>query len=368
VSSKVVRTTALPIRAHQNISSCCNLSHPMRDGPSWCDDARMKGAVFTGYGAPDAVVALCDFDMPVPNADEVRIEVRAASVNALDWRTVTGTPFIARLATGLLAPKDQRIGVDVAGVVDAVGTNVTRFKTGDAVFGNCRGAFAEYACAPASAWVAIADGVSFEQAASLPVASFTALQALRKGNVAAGRRVLVNGAGGGVGTFAVQLARTFGVHVTAVTHTRNIERVRGLGADAAIDYTREDFARNGQSYDLILDCHATRALSSCRRALNAGGTYIAIGAPFTRYTDPLGLLVRCAFLSAFGNRTLAMMIAKRDPADLATVMQLMKEGKVVPIIDRRFGLDEVGEAMAYVAQGRACGKVVIVMPSNAALV
>jgi NADPH:quinone reductase-like Zn-dependent oxidoreductase len=322
----------------------------------------MKAAVFTRYGAPGAVVELRDFDTPAPNDGEVRIDIRAASVNALDWRTVTGTPFIARLATGLRKPKQTRIGVDVAGVVGAIGANVTRFKIGDAVFGNCRGAFAESACAPESALVAIPEGVSFEQAASLPVASFTALQALRSGNVAPGQSVLVNGAAGGVGTFAVQLAKVFGAHVTAVTHSRNMDLVRSLGAGEIIDYTREDFAESGRRYDVILDCHATRRLTACRRALNPNGAYFVIGAPFTGLADPLGLLVKCAILSKFGNRKVAMMMAKRDPADLATVMQLVKDGKVAPVIDRRFRLDEIRDALAYVADGHARGKVVVVMP------
>lgn len=329
-----------------------------------CHHALMKAAIFTRYGSPHAVVELRDFETPVPKDDEVRIEIRAASVNAFDWRMVTGTPFVARLAMGLRKPKETRIGVDVAGVVDAVGRSVTRFKTGDAVFGNCRGAFAEAGCARESALLPIPEGVSFEQAASIPLASFTALQTLRKGNIAPGRSVLVNGAAGGVGTFAVQLAKAFGAHVTGVTHTRNLDLVRSLGADVVIDYTRDDFARSSQRYDLILDCHATRPLTVCRRALNPNGAYFVIGAPFTGRTDPLGLLFRIAILSPFGNRKVGMLMAKRDSADLAAVTQLVKDGKVAPVIDRRFGLDQVGDAIAYVAEGHARGKVAVVMRSG----
>jgi len=302
--------------------------------------------------------------MPSPNEGEVRIAIRAASINALDWRTVTGTPVLARLAMGLTKPKETRIGVDVAGVVDAVGAHVTAFKPGDTVFGNCRGAFAEARCAPASSLVAIPDGVGFEEAASLPVASFTALQALRAGNIAAGRSVLVNGAAGGVGTFAVQLAKAFGARVTAVTHTRNLDFVRSLGADDVIDYTREDFADGNARYDLIIDCHATRALRRCRRMLTPDGTYLAIGAPFTGMMDLVALLLKCALLSKVRHRKVRMVMAKRNPDDLVAVMQLVKDRKVVPAIDRRFPLDDIREAIAYVADGHARGKVVVTMPAS----
>jgi len=326
----------------------------------------VKAAVFTRYGPPGDVVELRDVEMPSPNEGEVRIAIRAASINALDWRTVTGTPVLARLAMGLTKPKETRIGVDVAGVVDAVGANVTAFKPGDAVFGNCRGAFAEARCAPASALVAIPDGVGFEEAASLPVASFTALQALRAGNIAAGRSVLVNGAAGGVGTFAVKLAKAFGARVTAVTHTRNLDFVRSLGADDVIDYMREDFADGNARYDLIIDCHATRALRRCRRMLTPDGTYLAIGAPFTGMMDLVALLLKCALLSKVRHRKVRMVMAKRNPGDLVAVMQLVKDRKVVPAIDRRFPLDDIREAIAYVADGHARGKVVVTMPASMA--
>lgn len=323
----------------------------------------MKAALFTRYGDPNDVIELRELETPTPTDDEVRIDVRAASINALDYASVGGRPFVVRLMMGLRAPKHTQLGVDVAGVIDVVGSNVTAFKPGDRVFGNCRGAFAESACAPPSALVAIPDGVTFEQAASLPVASFTALQALRKGNIAAGHRVLVNGAAGGVGTFAVQLAKHFGAHVTGVTHTQTLELVRSLGADVVMDYTREDFTQNGERYDLILDCHATHGLLRCRRALNPRGAYIVIGAPFTGTTQLLALVLKCVVLSAFGKRKLSLFMAKRNPADLATVMQLVKDGKVRPAIDRHYPLDEIRDAIIYIAEGHARGKVVVVMPS-----
>ena len=320
----------------------------------------MKAAIFTRYGDPD-VIEIRDIDTPMPKDDEVRIDIRAASVNALDCGSVRGTPFVVRLMVGLRAPKVTRLGVDVAGVVAEVGARVTTFTPGDRVFGNCRGAFAESVCTPASLLVAIPDGVTFEDAASVPVASFTALQALRQGNVAPGRKVLVNGAGGGVGTFAVQLAKHFGAHVTGVTHTRNLELVRSLGADVAMDYTREDFTRTGVRYDLILDCHASHGVLRCRQALNPNGAYLVIGAPFTATMQLLALVLKCAVLSALGNRKLALVMARKNPADLATVMQLVKDGEVRPAIDRRFRLEEIRDAIAYVAAGQARGKVVVVV-------
>lgn len=318
----------------------------------------MKAALFTHYGPPD-VVEIRDVETPQPGDDEVRIAVRAASVNALDWRSVTGTPFAARLGLGLRRPKDSRLGVDAAGVVDAVGRNVTGFKPGDAVFGTARGAFAEFACTPASALAMKPENVTFEQAACLPIAAFTALQGLRKGGAAAGSRVLVNGAAGGVGSFAVQIAHALGAHVTGVTGPETIDLVRSIGADDVMDYSREDFTRGDRRYDLILDCHATHPLLACRRALNPGGSYVAVGGPFTGVTDPLGLVLKCLVLSWFGRRKLGLLMARRNREDLVALSDLMQQGKITPVIDRRFALSEAREAIAYVAAGRARGKVVV---------
>lgn len=318
----------------------------------------MKAAVFTHYGPLD-VVDVLDVEKPVPKDDEVLIAIRAASVNALDVHTVTGKPFLVRMMFGVRRPKIPRLGVDVAGTVEAVGRNVTAFKPGDAVFGNCRGAFAEYGCASGSAIAIKPGGVTFEQAASIPVAGFTALQALRKGGIRAGQKVLVNGAGGGVGTFAVQIAKALGADVTGVTHTRNLDRIRAIGADRVIDYTQDDFTRGGARYDLIVDCHATHSLLACRRALNPGGTYFAIGGPVGSSLDPLVSALAGLVLSRFGDRKLGMLMAKRSRDDLATVVGLVKDGKVAPVIDRRFRLAETRDALRYLADGRACGKVII---------
>ncbi|HEX5123114.1 MAG TPA: NAD(P)-dependent alcohol dehydrogenase [Rhodanobacteraceae bacterium] len=318
----------------------------------------MKAVVFRQYGPLD-VVGIEDVDKPVPGDDQVLIAIRAASVNALDVHSVAGKPFLVRLMFGLRKPKVPRLGVDVAGVVEAVGRNVTAFRPGDSVFGNCRGAFAEYGCASESAIAIKPDGVTFEQAASIPVAGFTALQALRKGGAGAGKKVLVNGAGGGVGTFAVQIARALGAEVTGVTNTRNLDRIRAIGADRVVDYTREDFTRSGARYDLIVDCHATHSLLACRRALNPGGAYFAIGGPIGSSIDPLVSAVAGLVLSRFGNRKLGMLMAKRNRDDLVTVIGLVNDGKVAPVIDRRFRLAETRDALRYLADGRACGKVVI---------
>jgi NADPH:quinone reductase-like Zn-dependent oxidoreductase len=320
----------------------------------------MKAAVYTEYGPPD-VVEIKDLEKPVPSDDEVLIAIRAASVNALDMHAVSGTPFLVRMMFGLRRPKDSRLGVDVAGVVEAVGKNITEFKPGDAVFGNCRGAFAEYRCAPASALVMKPEGVTFEQAASLPVAGFTAMQALRKGGIRSGQTVLVNGAGGGVGSFAVQIAKSFGARVTGVTSARNADFVRAIGADQIIDYTREDFAQLGHRYDLILDCYATRSLLTCRRLLNPNGAYVVIGGPMGRAIDPLLLAIKCPVLSWFGSRKLHVLFARRSKDDLATLIGLVKDGKIAPAIDRRYRLSEIRDALRHLMEGNVRGKISVTM-------
>jgi NADPH:quinone reductase-like Zn-dependent oxidoreductase len=324
----------------------------------------MKAAVFTHYGPLD-VVDVVDVEKPVPKDDEVLIAIRAASVNALDVHSVAGKPFLVRMMFGLRKPKVPRVGVDVAGYVEAVGKDVAAFKPGDAVFGNCRGAFAEYGCAKDAAIAIKPDGVSFEQAASIPVAGFTALQVLRKGQARTGKSVLVNGAGGGVGTFAVQIAKALGAEVTGVTHTRNVDRIRAIGADHVVDYTREDFTQSGARYDLIVDCHSTRSLLACRRALNPRGAYFAIGGPIGRSIDPLVTAISGLVLSCIGDRKLGMFMAKRNKDDLATVAGLVREGKVTPLIDRRYPLAETREALRRLADGAVCGKIVITPDGSA---
>jgi NADPH:quinone reductase-like Zn-dependent oxidoreductase len=320
----------------------------------------MKAAVYTRYGPPD-VVQITDVEKPSPQDDEVLIRVRAASVNPLDWHFMRGTPYFLRIMTGLLNPKDPRLGVDVAGQVEAVGRNVTQFQPGDAVFGSCRGAFAEYACTPESALVTKPENVTFEQAASVPVAAYTALQGLRdKGQLQPGHKVLINGAAGGVGTLAVQIAKSFGAEVTGVCSTRNVDLVRSLGADRVIDYTQEDFTKGGQRYDLIFDCVGNHSLSAYRRVLSPKGTYIAVGGPSGRWMiGALAGSVAALVLSRFVSQNFVMVLAKRSKEDLTLVQKLMESGKVTPVIDKRYRLSEVPEAIRYLEEGHARGKVVI---------
>ena len=241
----------------------------------------MKAIVLRSYGSPD-VLQYEDIEKPTAAADEVLVKVRAASVNPLDWRLIRGEPYVIRAATGLRKPKNARVGADVAGEVEAVGSNVTRLRPGDSVFGaigTSPGAFAEYVCAKEDALVLKPANLTFEQAAAVPVAALTALQGLRKGRLQAGQTVLINGAAGGIGTFSVQIAKSLGAHVTGVCSTRNVEMVRSIGADQVVDYTREDFTASAMRYDLIFDCIGNRSLSACRRVMSKKGTYVVVGGP-----------------------------------------------------------------------------------------
>ncbi len=327
----------------------------------------MHAILYYTYGSPD-ILKLEDIETPVPKDNEVLIKVRAASVNPFDWHFMRGTPYFLRLMAGLRKPKDKRLGVDVAGQVEAIGRNVTRFKPGDAVFGTCRGAFAEYACTAESALVMKPDSVTFEQAASVPIAALTALQGLRagglgdKGQIQPGHKVLINGAAGGVGTFAVQIAKAFGADVTGVCSTRNVEMVRSQGADRVIDYTREDFTKSGQRYDLIFDSVGNHSLLAFRRVLNPRGTYIAVGGSRGRWMiGPLISALAAPVLSRFVSQKMIMVLAKLNREDLAILCELMKAGKVTPVIDRRYKLSEVPEAIRYLEEGHARGKVVITL-------
>jgi NADPH:quinone reductase-like Zn-dependent oxidoreductase len=265
--------------------------------------------------------------------------------------------------TGLRKPKDIRLGVDVAGRVEAVGRNVSQFKPGDEVFGSCRGAFAEYACTTESALVMKPKNVTFEQAAAVPVAAFTVLQGLcDKGQIQPGQKVLINGAAGGVGTFAVQIAKSFGADVTGVCSTRNVDLVRSIGADQVIDYTQEDFTKSGQRYDLIFDLVANHSLPACRRVLNPKGTYLAAGVLGNR--SMIGLLTRsitALVLSPFVSQKLVMLLARRRKQDLTVMCELMEAGKVTPVIDRRYRLSEVADAIRHLEQKHARGKIVITL-------
>jgi NADPH:quinone reductase-like Zn-dependent oxidoreductase len=321
----------------------------------------MKAIVYRDYGSSD-VLKCEEIERPTAADDEVLIKVRAASVNPFDWHLMRGTPYIARIMMGLRKPRITRLGVDVAGQVEAVGRNVTRFKPGDEVFGSCRGAFAEYASTSESALVTKPGNVTFEQAASVPVAAYTALQALRdKGQIQEGQKVLINGAAGGVGTFAVQIARSFGADVAGVCSTRNVDMVRSIGADRVIDYTQSDFTRSGQRYDLMIDCIGNHSLSACRRVLNLKGIYIMVGGSDGRWIGPLARGIKGLVLSRFVSQNLVTLLAKRSKEDLTILRGLIEAGKVTPVIDRRFGLSQVPQAVRYLEEGHARGKVVITL-------
>jgi len=319
----------------------------------------VKAIVYHRYGSPD-VLRCEEIPSPTPASGEVLLRIAAAALNPLDWHFMRGTPYGFRFMSGLTRPKECRLGMDVAGRVEAVGPGVSRFNPGDEVFGVCRGAFAEAVCTPASNLIAKPPSLTFEQAASVPVAAFTALQALRnKGNIQAGQTLLINGAAGGVGTLAVQIAKSFGVHVTGVCSTRNVELVRSLGVDHVIDYTQEDFTRAGRRYDLMLDCIGNHSLSACRRVLREQGICLMVGAPPGRWIAPMGRFLRAGVLSRFSRRKLMPVVAKWSADDLSFVAGLMTTGRVTPVIDRRYPLNEVPQAIRYLEQGHARGKVII---------
>jgi len=328
----------------------------------------MKAAVYTRYG-PSDVLQIWDVEKPVPNDNEVLIKVSAASVNPADWHLMEGKPSFARLlfGLGLVKPKDTRLGRDVAGQVEAVGKDVTQFNPGDQVFGACRGAFAEYACASESKLAMKPDNVTFEQAASVAVAALTALQGLRdKGQIQPGQKVLINGAAGGVGTFAVQIAKSFGADVTGVCSTRNVDMVRSIGADRVIDYTQEDFTKGTQRYDLIFDLVANHSLSAFRRALNPKGIYV--GAGIGPGGSMIGFLARTALiapvLSRLASQKFVIFITKLTKEDLTVMRDLMEARKVTPVIERRYRLSEVPEAIRYLATGHARAKLVMSLEYN----
>src|SRR5213080_4875189 len=324
----------------------------------------MKAVVYCNYGVPN--LKFQEIEKPTPADDQLLVRVRAASVNPYDWHFVEGTPKIMRLmGVGLRKPKDTRLGVDFAGTVEAVGKNVTQFKPGDDVFGGRGGAFAEYVCPRAYRAVAIKPAnITFEQAASVNIAGITALQALRdKGNVQPWQKVLINGASGGVGTFAVQIAKSLGADVTGVCSTKNVDLVRSLGADHVIDYTKEDFAKGEQRYDVILDNVPNHSLSECRRILNPNGKYVLIGGGGVnegRWLGPgLTHALNAMFLSKFVSQKMGMMLAELNQKDLTALADLMQSGKVTPVIDRTYTLSELPQAIEYLEQGHARGKVVV---------
>jgi NADPH:quinone reductase-like Zn-dependent oxidoreductase len=323
----------------------------------------MKAIVRHAYGSPD-VLRLEDIDKPVTEPDGVLLRVRAASLNAIDWHLMRGAPLLARMGEGLRTPKTRGLGFDVAGEVEAVGKNVTGVRPGDAVFGSALGALAEYVCGEPSRLVPKPANISFEQAAATGLAGRTALQGLRdKGQLTPGQRVLINGAGGGVGTFAVQIAKALGGEVTAVCGTHNVELIRSLGADRVIDYTREDFTRGGQRFDLILDIAASRSLAACARVLAPAGTLVVIGAAGNgRSIVPIAMrMLGAKAWSRLGRGRMSMMMAQATREDLIVLTKLIEAGKVTPVVDRTFPLRETADAMRYLEQGHAQGKVVVTM-------
>ncbi len=324
----------------------------------------MKAIVYCDYGLSN--LKLEDVEKPTPTDDQVLVKVRAASVNPYDWHFIEGTPYIMRIGVGLRKPKDTRLGVDYAGTVEAVGKKVTQFKPGDDVFGGRGGAFAEYVCPRADRAVALKpSNLTFEQAASVNIAGITALQALRdKGKVQPGQKVLINGASGGVGTFAVQIAKSFGADVTGVCSTRNVDLVRSLGADHVVDYTKEDFTKSEQRYYVILDNVTNRSLLECRRVLTPKGKYVMIGGGGPNdqgLIGPLANPIKAMLLSPFVSQEMGMMMADTSQKDLTILADMIQSGKVKPVIDRTYKLSEVPAAIAYLEQGHARGKVVITL-------
>jgi NADPH:quinone reductase-like Zn-dependent oxidoreductase len=324
----------------------------------------MKAIVYSSYGSPD-VLRCEEVDRPAAGDDDVVMKVCAASVNPLDWHLIRGTPYILRATTGLRKPNTTRPGVDVAGRVEAVGKNVSQFKPGDRVFGTCRGAFAEYASTSELGLVKMPDKVTFEQAAAVPIAAFTALQGLRdKGRVQQGQKVLINGAAGGVGTLAVQIASSFGAEVTGVCSTKNVDMVRSIGASRVIDYSQEDFTRSGDNYDLIFDLVGNHSLMAYRRVMNPGGIYLAAGALGSSITKLLTRLITAPLLSLIVSQKFIVLMAKRDKKDLTIAHQLLAAGKIKPVIGRRYRLNEAAEAVRHLATGHARGKVIITMEES----
>ena len=317
----------------------------------------MKAIVYTKYGSPD-VLQLKDVEQPSPKDDEVLIKIHAASVNAYDWHFLTADIFLIRLmGGGLLRPKDSRLGADVAGRIETVGRNIEQFQPGDEVFGMVKGGFAEYACAPESALWLKPFNTSFDEAAAIPMAAITALQGLRdEGHIQAGQKVLINGASGGVGTFAVQIAKSFDTEVTAVCSTRNLEQARSIGADHVIDYTKEDFTKNGQQYDLVFAANGYHSLSDYKRALTPKGIYVMAGGTMAQIFQSM---LMGSMMSETSGRKMRGVRAKRSQNDLVYIKELFEAGKVKSVIDRRYPLSEAAEALRYLGEGHAQGKIVI---------
>ncbi len=319
----------------------------------------MRAIVRDKFGPPD-VLELQETDKPDVTDDGVLVRVGATSVNPADWYSLTGTPYVARVQAGLLKPKSNRLGVDFAGTVEAVGSDVTQFRPGAEVFGGRSGAFAEYVCVREGVALKPAN-LTFEQAAAVPVAALTALQGLRdKGQIQPGQKVLINGASGGVGTFAVQIAKVLGAEVTGVCSTRNVDLVRSIGADHVIDYTHDDFTRSDQRYDLMLDIAGSRPWSECRRVLNPQAILVIVGAPKgNRLIGPLSHIVKVRLAALRSSQKVALFIAKFNKPDLDALRELLEAGKVTPVVDRRYEFSQTADALRYLGEGHAQGKIVI---------
>ena len=321
----------------------------------------MKAIVYEKYGSPD-VLELKKIEKPTPKDDEVLIKICAASVNPIDWHIMRGSPFILRIMTGLFKPRITRLGRDVAGKIESVGRNVTLFKEGDEVFGSCNGAFAEYVCASESNLTLKPDNITFEQAATLNIAALTALQGLRdKGQIKSGQKVLINGASGGVGTFAVQFAKFFNTEVTGVCSTNKVDMVKSIGADHVIDYTKEDVTKKGKHYDIFLDCCANRSLLACKRVLKPGGIYIPVGGPAESLISILISSLSAIVLSWFVSQKFVNFLTKINKEDLKFIGELIASEKIKAVIGKQYKLHEVPEAIRYIEENHAKGKAVIII-------
>ncbi len=355
----VVALSALALVMSHN--SACEPAPDITAGASM-----MKAVVYRCYGSPD-VLELEDIEKPIPADNEVLVKIKAAAVNPLDWHYMRGSPYIMRLiGSGIGAPKNPRLGVDFAGTVEAVGSEVTQFKPGDDVFGGGNGAYAEYVnIAEDKGLVLKPANISFEQAASVPIAAITALQALRdKGQIKPGYKVLINGASGGVGTFAVQIAKSYGAEVTGVCSGRNAEMVRSIGADHVIDYKKEDYTENGQKYDLIIDMVGNHSLSENRKVMKPDGKFIIIGGKKGNWLGPLMGPIKAMIYSPFVGQEFVMFIAKMRKQDLNILGELMKSGVITPVIDRSYPLNEVPAAIRYSEEGHARGKIIITVDTT----
>lgn len=336
--------------------SPCSTAPPLAAGST-----PMKAILYRCYGSPD-VLRLEDTEKPTPADNELLVKVHASSVNPLEWHYMRGTPYVMRMDSGRGSPEDPRLGVDFAGTVEAVGKDVKQFHPGDEVFGGKLGAFAEYLKVREDRAVVLKPAnITFEQAAAVPVAALTALQALRDtGQLRSGQKVLINGASGGVGTFAVQIAKALGAEVTGVCSTRNVQMVKSIGADRVIDYTKEDFTQGAERYDLILDNVGNRGLLEMRRVMTPKGALVIVGGPNDgAWIGPLSGPIKATLLSPFVSQNFSMIFSELTPKDLALLSDLLRTGKMTPVIDRSYELSDVPKAIAYLEQGHARGKVVI---------